>query len=72
MKRKETMEKNKDQSDEPCASAECEIEASTGEIHWIQCDECDNWFYSYCAGYRNISPQELDEVEKFICDVCEE
>ena len=40
------MEKNKDQSDEPCALAECEIEASTGEIHWIQlenfiCDVCE-------------------------------
>lgn len=39
-----------------------------GEITWINCDGCKQWFHIVCAGFKN--DREVRTVDKFICRPC--
>ena len=39
-----------------------------GDVTWISCDGCKQWFHIVCAGFRN--DREIRTVDKFICRGC--
>ncbi|KAJ9259242.1 hypothetical protein DTO212C5_8615 [Paecilomyces variotii] len=39
-----------------------------GEVTWINCDGCKQWFHIVCAGFKN--DREVRTVDKFICRPC--
>ncbi|OJJ88070.1 [Histone H3]-lysine-36 demethylase [Aspergillus glaucus CBS 516.65] len=39
-----------------------------GEVTWISCDGCKQWFHIVCAGFKN--DREIRTVDKFICRGC--
>ena len=40
---------------------------STFNDSWIQCDDCDRWCHSQCAGFDE---QSAEEVESYSCPTC--
>ncbi|PKX98526.1 [Histone H3]-lysine-36 demethylase [Aspergillus novofumigatus IBT 16806] len=39
-----------------------------GDVTWISCDGCKQWFHIVCAGFKN--DREIRTVDKFICRRC--
>ncbi|EAW13809.1 [Histone H3]-lysine-36 demethylase [Aspergillus clavatus NRRL 1] len=39
-----------------------------GDVTWISCDGCKQWFHIVCAGFKN--DREIRTVDKFICRPC--
>ncbi|ETN39333.1 uncharacterized protein HMPREF1541_05556 [Cyphellophora europaea CBS 101466] len=53
-----------------CGKTEQRIaDGDEGTIEWIQCNACNRWFHTHCAGIR--SKAEARTVDKFICKKCE-
>ena len=45
-----------------CASKGCS--RPSGDVGWIQCDNCDTWLHSDCVGVSKEAAPNID----FICD----
>ena len=52
-----------------CGKQEQRISDDEGSISWIQCNGCNRWFHSLCAGI--MGKAEARAVDKFICKPCE-
>lgn len=52
-----------------CGRLEQKIADDDGNIYWIQCNACNRWFHSFCAGI--MGKAEARAVDKFICKTCE-
>ncbi|XP_052780089.1 lysine-specific demethylase 5A-like isoform X2 [Mya arenaria] len=62
---KEVMMADDDESDEDCAALKCL--KPTGEVNWVQCDRCEDWFHLLCVGLAEDEVSEEEEYECFNC-----
>ena len=67
-------EKKKKEDDggeeEDCSAKNPGCRKPTGkQVHWVQCDGCQQWFHLYCIGMK---PQQITEDEDFLCKPCQE
>ncbi|XP_052282476.1 lysine-specific demethylase 5A-like isoform X2 [Dreissena polymorpha] len=64
---KEVMmaDEDEDDNDEDCAALKCL--KPTGEVNWVQCDRCEEWFHLLCVG---LAEDEVNEEEEYECFNC--
>jgi len=41
----------------------------TGEVNWVQCDKCEEWFHLLCVG---LAEDEVSEEEEYECFKCKQ
>ncbi|KAK3610530.1 hypothetical protein CHS0354_008964 [Potamilus streckersoni] len=54
-----------DDIDEDCAAMKCL--KPTGEVNWVQCDRCEEWFHLLCVGLAEDEVTEDKDYECFRC-----
>ena len=56
---------------EKCRSMVCIITEFDSDVHWFQCDKCDEWCHGVCEGLTPLEEEKLgNSSDCFECNRC--